>query len=59
MRRQVAVRVGASVKEAREPRHPVRRQQVQGVPALGAPPLGDASAIEDDVLMTGRRSGGG
>ena len=51
--RQEAVRVRALVAPAGQPRHPVRRQQVQGVPALGAPALADPAAVEDDVVATG------
>jgi hypothetical protein len=49
-RSQVAVRVVAAVGEAREPGHPVGRQQAQGVPPLGAPRVGHLAAFEDDVL---------
>ena len=45
---QVAVRIGQR-RRARQPVQPVRRQEVQGVPALRAPALTDTAALEDDV----------
>ena len=39
-----------SVLKTRQPRHPVRREEPHRVPAVAAPPLPHASAIEHDVL---------
>ena len=52
---EVAVRVGPAVAPAGEPGHPARREQVQGVPALGAPAVADPAAVEHDVLASGVR----
>ena len=50
----IQVTVGiAQGRSARQPVEPVRRQQGQRVPALGAPALSDAPALEHDVPVAG------
>ena len=48
--RHEAVGVGTGVGPARQPAHPVRAEQPERVPALGPPALGDAAALEHDVV---------
>ena len=48
--RHVAVRVGPPVFPPGQAALPVRGEQAQRVPALGAPALGDPSPLEDDVV---------
>jgi hypothetical protein len=49
-RAHVAVGVAAVVSMARQAAHPVRRQQAQRLPALGAPRVGDLAALDDDMV---------
>jgi len=48
--RPVAVRIVALVAMAGQPALPVRREQGERIPALGAPGVGDLAALEDDVV---------
>ena len=48
--RRERIGVGAGEVEPGQLRAPVRRVQVEGVPARRAPRLGDASSFEDDML---------
>jgi hypothetical protein len=53
--RHEAVRVVAVVRQAGQARLPVRRQQPQRVPALGAPGVRDLAALEHDVVHAAPR----
>ena len=48
-----AVRLRAAVPPARQPAHPARGEQVEGVPPLGAPTLADPAAVEHHVVVAG------
>ena len=45
--------VRTGVLPAGQPGHPPRGEQLQGVPACGAPALGDPAAVQDDVVASG------
>ena len=49
------VGIGPGVAMARQPRHPVRREQPERIPALAPPALGDPPALEHDVRDAARR----
>ena len=51
-RAQVAIGIGPGVAPTRQPGHPVRGEQVQGVPAFGAPALRHPTPIEYDVIAS-------
>ena len=48
--RPEAVRIVALVAVTRQPALPVRREQRERIPALGAPGVGDLAALEDDMV---------
>jgi hypothetical protein len=48
--RAIAVRVVAVIAEPRQTALPVRRQQPQRIPSLGAPGVGDFAALQQDVI---------
>ena len=48
--RPVTVGVVAGVAKARQPALPVGREQMQRIPSLGAPALGDFAALQQDVV---------
>ena len=52
-RAQVAIGIGSGVAPGRQPGHPVRGEQVQGIPPLATPALGYPTPIEDDMITCG------
>ena len=50
---QVAIGIGSGVAPARQPGHPIRGKQVQGIPALTTPALGYPTPIEHDMITSG------
>jgi hypothetical protein len=52
-RAQVAIGISSGVAPTRQSGHPVRGEQVQRIPALGAPALRNPTSIKYDVIASG------